>query len=313
MKPRLRCSLSVMMVCLVLLTSMAELSAASLTWTIDTTRSVTYSPDSTSLVACHVNVTYKSTGTTYTAGNRYCIIISAATVSPTTTPALSYSAWAPTMGVNQLNIGATPSTLTQVLSGSFPSNTATGTVQSYSFDFVLANSTFPNPRTYTVSLTEKLYPSCNSFPTLGGTPSTKTQSISVIVPNCYDVSVVPTGGAFSTTTTSQPLDFGTLASGTTLGADILVRSNVGYSLALTSPNKGVMSNGVDTVPYILKLGVTTKSLATGSTTLASRVAKNNTKAPPQTKYPITATIGTLPSNLSSGTYTDTLTITLTSP
>ncbi|MEI6388959.1 MAG: hypothetical protein WCQ50_20295, partial [Spirochaetota bacterium] len=151
------------------------------------------------------------------------------------------------------------------------------------------------------------------FPTLAGTSTTKTQSIAVTVPNSYDVSVVPTGGSFSTTTTSQPLDFGTLTSGTSLGADILVRSNVSYSLALTSPNKGVMSNGVDTVPYILELGTVTKSLATGSATLATKAAKNNTAVPPQTKYAITATIGTLAANLSSGTYTDTLTISLTAP
>jgi hypothetical protein len=74
---------------------------------------------------------------------------------------------------------------------------------------------------------------------------------------------------------------------------------------------GALSNGVDTVPYILKQGVNTKSLTTGSTTLVSGALKNNTTVP--AKYAITATIGTLGADLSSGTYTDNLTVTLTAP
>jgi hypothetical protein len=313
MKFRSTFSLSAMALCLVFLSSMAELGAATLNWTVDSTQAVTYSADSTVWVTCHVTVTYStlSSSPSYRAGRRYCIIISAASVSPTANPALNYTAWAPNYAVNQLFIGPNPSTLTQVLSGNFPSGTANGAVQNFSFDIALANSTFPNPGAYTISLTEKLWPSCNSFPTLGGTSSTKTQLIAVTVPNSYDVSVVPTGGSFSATTTSQPLDFGTLTAGATLGADILVRSNVSYSLALTSPNMGALSNGVDTVPYILKQGVNTKSLTTGSTTLVSGALKNNTTVP--AKYAITATIGTLGADLSSGTYTDNLTVTLTAP
>ncbi|MEI6385243.1 MAG: hypothetical protein WCQ50_01320, partial [Spirochaetota bacterium] len=164
MKPRLRFSPFAIAFCLVLMTSIAKLSAASLTWTADTAQNVTYSPDSSARVTCHVTVTYLTASTTYTAGNRYCVIISAASVSPRPRPTLSYSAWTPTG--SQLFIGSTHTALTQVLSGSFPSGTANGTVQSYSFDFVVANSTFPNPGTFTYTLTEKLYSSCNSFPTL---------------------------------------------------------------------------------------------------------------------------------------------------
>ena len=181
----------------------------------------------------------------------------------------------------------------------------------FNISFQVNSTTLPAPGTYTAIISEKIYGG-STYPASGAALDTNTLTVTITVGTIYDVSVVATGSAFSLASSSQALNFGTLAAGQTLGADILVRSNVSYSLSLASANLGSLVNNADStssIGYSLSSNGTTASLNPGPASIANGAVA--TYASPQ-RYSLLATI--LPFSFpSAGTYSDTITVILASP
>lgn len=90
----------------------------------------------------------------------------------------------------------------------------------------------------------------------------------VNVPPQIDISMVNRGGGFDINDTSQTLNFGLLQENETLGFDMIVRSNAGYSISLSSTNNGQLKHVSQNyfVPYGLKVNGVTKDLSSSSST-----------------------------------------------
>jgi spore coat protein U-like protein len=91
-------------------------------------------------------------------------------------------------------------------------------------------------------------------------------NIKVQVPPQIDISMVDSGGIFDTSDTFQALNFGLLSKGKILGFDIIVRSNTGYSLFLSSNNNGKLKHVSHNsrVNYKLKVDGTKRNLRSSS-------------------------------------------------
>ncbi len=103
--------------------------------------------------------------------------------------------------------------------------------------------------TYSDQVTVSVYKSIDDLTTLY---DTRTITISAVVSPGAALAVVPSGSAF-TSSTSQHLNFGRLATGQSLGCDLLVRKNTGCNITFSSRNGGVMrlipTPTADQVPY----------------------------------------------------------------
>lgn len=213
---------------------------------------------------------------------------------------------------NILSLSGSPTDSTQVISGSFASGTAANTNVIYSIAFQLDPSPLPAPGTYTATILEKLYRG-STFPPAGSPVDTNTLTITITVGSFYDLSVVPSGSFFSVGTTSQALNFGTLAAGAKLGADIVIRSNVSYSISLSSANHGALANPSDptsSVGYSLSSGAAQVSLNPGPGLIASGAAATFSN---YARYSILVTISPFAGFPSAGSYSDTITVNLASP
>lgn len=269
--------------------------------------SITYSPDANAQASGKV-VVKKGTYT----GGVFSVVFTLVSLSPASSPSLSYAAYAPAATLaNQLSLTGAPTGPSQVLTGTFASNAKSNTTITLDFAFVVMPATLPPPGTYVATIDESLYGT--SYLPTGTAYSSNTLTVTVTVGAHYDVSVVPTGNSFSLTSTSQALDFGSLSQGSTLGADILVRANVSYSLSLSSANSGSLVDVVDPtslVGYSLMSNGVGYSLSPGPALIAGGAAA--TFGSPQ-RYALAFTILPLPTFPTAGTYTDTITITLSSP
>jgi spore coat protein U-like protein len=127
---------------------------------------------------------------------------------------------------------------------------------------------------------------------------TKLVPIALISPLIRQLSLVDSGAAFDSSSTLHSLDFGELTSGKSLGLDMVVRSNAGFSLQVSSRNRGRLLNVeqagaaisyqmiVDGIPRDLSKSEPTKIASGNGTTPESGsrhgvsvVIGNTTKAP----------------------------------
>ncbi|MEI6875240.1 MAG: hypothetical protein WCL50_08950, partial [Spirochaetota bacterium] len=133
----------------------------------------------------------------------------------------------------------------------------------------------------------------------------------VIVGSVSDLSVVRTGGKFSTTSTSQSLSFGTIVPNASKGADLIVRSNVSYGLSLISA-KGGLANADDgsLIGYTLSSNGTAHSLPAG---VPVSIATAGPTYSGLARYALLATITGYGDMPTEGSYSDTLTIIMTAP
>jgi hypothetical protein len=211
-----------------------------------------------------------------------------------------------------LSLSGAPANASQTLSGYFPSGTSANSNQVYTILATVAPSPIPAPGTYSATIVETLYRG-SAYPPSGSAVDTNTLTLTITVGSFYDVSVVPSGSSFSLSSTSQSLAFGALAAGQQLGADILVRTNVSYTLSLSSANKGILANSGDptsSVAYSLSSNGSSLSLNPGPAVAASGAAATYANS---ARYAILITISSLASNPSAGAYTDTITVSLASP
>ena len=114
------------------------------------------------------------------------------------------------------------------------------------------------------------------------------------VPKILNLVVTPTS-------TASNLDLSTSQTNVNVASvSVLSNSSVGYNLTFSSANSGVLSNGSATIPYTLKLDST-------NVTLNSPLSYSNFGTTVRQMY-----ISYVASSPNDGTYTDTITITLTS-
>ena len=208
-----------------------------------------------------------------------------------TTSAMTYVLQAPTIATANNDINGT-------------SSAARGTVIPLSFLFYVPPNQVVAAGTYSDTVIVGIYNAYNS-----PTPMTsKSITITTVVAASADLSIVPTGSAFSTST-SQTLAFGTLATGQVLGCDLLVKKNTSTTVTFNSANHGVMkaipTPAADQIPYTFVANGTTLNLAS-TANLALPTGVNATGM----RLPISVTIGSL-SGVGAGNYQDQVTITVT--
>jgi hypothetical protein len=127
----------------------------------------------------------------------------------------------------------------EVLSGCFPCSYRLQQ-QSLTFVVFLPPGQLPPVGQYRDTVLIGLY---------AGTPSCHERrsdracmAISIGMNPIIDVSLVPSGAPFDSTRTSLTLDAGILREGNMLNADLIIRSNSRYSIAVLSRNGGVLRN-----------------------------------------------------------------------
>jgi spore coat protein U-like protein len=194
----------------------------------------------------------------------------------------------------------------QVISGT--STARPGTVMPLSFTFYIPPNQLVAPGTYSDQITMSIYRSYNDN---GSPQATATILFSATVASGAILCLVPTGSSFNSGSTSQTLNFGTLAQGQSLSCDLLVLKNTSCTVTFNSANLGVLKMTPatsDQIPYTCTVNGTALNLATTATlSLPTGVSTGN-----GTRLPINITIGNL-GFPAAGNYSDTITVTVTVP
>ena len=153
-----------------------------------------------------------------------------------------------------LSVQPSPS---NVLSGSITEEEAGRfvTITEVSFVVLLDPDQFPEAGQYQDAVTLNLYLGTPENPESSSSEDSIMMSLSAVMDTAMEMSIVPDGGVFDETSIDLLLNFGTLFAGDTREADLLVRSNSGYSVSIRSENRGEMliQNPDDSsvVPYRL--------------------------------------------------------------
>ncbi len=223
-------------------------------------------------------------------------------------------------GPNRLTYNLYPLANSTVVLGDLPGATASQTIvgtlsggtstNNHTYQFDIPVQQIVAAGSYSDTVQFKLYQGDINGNTLAQMVNV-THSASV--PSVAELSLVATGGAFDVTSVSRALNFGTLSQGQTLATDLLVRGNNGFDVTMQSLNGGVMalSPALDTstVPYTLTVNGAGASLAGAGTTVATVGSATTLSG---NRFPIQVTIGAISGGASAGTYTDSITVTVTS-
>ncbi len=202
------------------------------------------------------------------------------------------------------DLSASPSAA-EVLSGSFGSS-CNWQLQTLSFIVFLLPGQFPPAGQYMDTVVVQLY---------AGSPSCRAQRIacmsfriSIAMNTALDVSLVQPGAPFDAKSTSLTLDAGVLASGTVRAADLIVRSNIRYTISVVSQNGSALRNpdpqDASAVPYDFTANGRAFALPRG--TAQSIVSGSAATGLGGKRYPVSVTIGAV-GWATEGTYSDILT------
>ena len=209
-----------------------------------------------------------------------------------------------------MSIIEAPST-TNVISGQFTGNNSQITL-SY-FPLFIPSSSKPNGP-YTGGFSISLYQ--GTFSNYQSQPQSKNVNFKYTQEPFIDIALVDTGAPFVAGDRNQTLNFGTLATGATLGCDIVLQHNSGYRLSMSSANNGQLKNEnlaittFNLVPYSFILNGAPVTLSTISQELIAN--GSNLQSPiGGTRLPVSVTIGNLvTAKPQPGTYSDVVTITV---
>ncbi len=194
-------------------------------------------------------------------------------------------------------------TASEVLSGNF---TGRGS-QQLSFFLVIPTEQVVRPGTYTDTVTVTAY---EGDLTNNIQHRTRTLTISATVLEQIDLSLVNPGGSFNPSLTSRLIDFGILQAGKFSDFDLRVRSNIGYSVTLSSQNQGNMAHidPTDTsrVPFSFTANSANVDLSGPAATVINTPLPTSPLGVP---YPMRVTVGAI-GNASAGDYRDNITITV---
>ncbi len=137
-------------------------------------------------------------------------------------------------------------------------------------------------------------------------------SLSTTLAQDIEMSLADTGHEFDATDTSQSLDFGVLELGESLGFDLMVRSNAGYTVTMVSENQGrlklegAQARDNTTVAYALTVDGLVQDLSgTQPVEVASGVGVTEVGG---VRHPVNVTIGSVSGKI-AGSYEDNITIT----
>ncbi|HTJ00005.1 MAG TPA: spore coat protein U domain-containing protein [Dongiaceae bacterium] len=210
-----------------------------------------------------------------------------------TTSAMNYQWKAPTTA-----------TANEVLSGQSANKAQTIPL---SFVFYVPPGQVVPPGTYTDTVSVRIYPAYNST---GSPYDSRTITLKVTVAADAAISIVPTGGAFNSSSPNLTLDFGTLSAGQTKNCDVLVKQNNNCTVYFSSDNSGylkrVPATSGDQIPYTaIAAGAAVNLAQTGQAALPAGIPAS----PDGNRYPITVTIGNF-DGVTAGTYQDRITLTV---
>lgn len=134
-------------------------------------------------------------------------------------------------------------------------------------------------------------------------------NLTAIIPKILEISIVNTGGTFDPNSRSKVLDFGALSEGQQKSLDLLLRTNAGYSVSLSSQNGGKLkrtSSPMTTVNYTFSANGSNYSLA-NPVVIAQGSGQTSMNG---VKTRMDMTIGSTDSGM-SGSYQDVITVTVT--
>lgn len=134
-----------------------------------------------------------------------------------------------------------------------------------------------------------------------------------LVPQEVKLSLVDSGAPFNPQDVTQSLEFGALQTGKSLGFDLIVQSNAGYVLSMSSQNNGSLKHAQHAnqkVGYSLAVGGVTKDLS-ASESAPVTVATGSGATPEEgQRHSVRVTIGSVDHKM-SGQYQDNVTVTVT--
>lgn len=163
--------------------------------------------------------------------------------------------------------------------------------------------------TYSGSFSVNLYGGPVGSPPL--LTSTRSLPVSVVVPEYTEIGVVQVGAPYFMPSPSQTLDFGQLVEGDRESLDLIVRSNVRYSVSVASAHGSALRNTNPAeptpIPYLLEASGVSISMPAGLS--VSLVNSAPWTAGGETRYRLDFTIRAF-EMVAAGEYTDTLTFTI---
>ncbi|MEK2643851.1 spore coat protein U domain-containing protein [Bdellovibrio sp. BCCA] len=178
--------------------------------------------------------------------------------------------------------------------------------------WAILNTTNPWLRfgNYTETITANLYRGTISSYTF---VESRSISFNYNAPKRVDISLVATGAAFNINDTTETMNFGTISSGASRSADVIVKYNAGYTLYASSANNGRLKHQTQNqyIPYSITFRGTSVNLNTSSSSPVQVFREFGTSPASGLVIPVTATIGTV-SVSQTGTYQDTITLTVQS-
>ena len=181
--------------------------------------------------------------------------------------------------------------------------------ETHPFALISAPGQYVPAGDYTDTVTVSAY---NGNPGEGAPVQEAPMLVRLTVPAIVGISVVSRGEPFDMTFANPfPLSFGVLEQGRNEEVDVVVQTNVNYSLTVNSPNSGVMvlrdaAGDNSVVPYTMRVNGSLENLGAGSVEIATGSATNVGGD----RYNLFFEIGnTL--DATSGTYEDNLTVTVT--
>ena len=267
---------------------------------------ISYSPD--------VSVSQPGTITISTGTYRgdFCVVFSApATATKAGGASIAFDLKKPsTSPIYTLSKDGTSGTADQVLSGHFNNSNPIN----LGYAVVVNPGSLPLPGTYTASVTARLYKD-SLLPATGSFVTSKTFTITINVATSLDVAIVAVNSPFSLGATSASLPFGDFAEGTSRSIDVIARSNVIHSIALSSAKGWKLAN-TDPLDLSLVAYSITRNGAPLSLTAGAAVSIVGGGA----ATPVSGTLCRLAFTIlpytelpTEGSYADTLTLTMSAP
>lgn len=139
--------------------------------------------------------------------------------------------------------------------------------------------------------------------------ATKRLTLRARIPEVAEVAIVATGAPFDESATAYTVNFGVLQEGELERFDLLVRSNTGYRVLMSSDNRGVLERvggASGTVPYTLSIDGRIIDLSPRNVEVASKSSATGVGGD---RYGTEVNVGTL-ADAVPGTYRDDITVTV---
>ncbi|TVR73811.1 MAG: hypothetical protein EA427_01880 [Spirochaetaceae bacterium] len=208
--------------------------------------------------------------------------------------------------IKDLNAAGGASTL---IYGSIRGGGSAPREESFPFALISPQGQYLPAGDYTDTVMVRLY---GGNPAQGNPLEEEPMLLILNVPAMVAISVVNRGQPFEAAFPDPfPLDFGVLEQGRHEEVDVIVQTNVNYSLTVTSPNSGVMvlkdlPDEGSVVPYTMRVNGTVRGLSGGS----AEIATGSPTSAGGDRYNLFFEIGDTREAV-SGTYEDNLTVTVT--